>query len=264
MGSDAARLPDLPHPVSRALRERAQTGSAPGARALHESSSTRLVAATSPTHAPAPRRKAARDEDAALIRRLLLRDGRAWHAFYQRYEPIARKAIQKVTQRFRLCRERVDVEEIRSALFCGLIEGDMRKLRSFDPDRGPLDGFLRLLATHAAWSYLRVRARQSRGVSSEEDLDVLLAPQSDPLQALDLKRRTLRVQNDLRALPQADQMLIALLYLEGVSAEQAAAALGVTVETVYTKKSRIQGRLRRALSRETREVGEVIRRSPLL
>ena len=32
MGSDAARLPDLPHPVSRALRERARSGSAPGAR----------------------------------------------------------------------------------------------------------------------------------------------------------------------------------------------------------------------------------------
>lgn len=232
----AARLA-VPCPIPTAPLDVDGAPSAPGAS---------RVALVSRRHVPPSPRLAASppDADVTLIRRLLLRDARAWRAFYRRFEPVVLSAVRKVVSRFRTCGAPSDVDEIRAALFASLIEDDLRKLRSFDPSRGSLDGFLRLLATHAAWNYVRVRTRHCRGATGEGALAELFAP-DDPFHTLDIKHRALRVQKALRALPEADRRFAELLFLEDRSAEQVAAALSLAVETVYTKKSRIQARLRR-------------------
>lgn len=232
----AARLAvPCPNPTAPVDVDDAQ--SAPGAS---------RVALASRRHVPPLPRPAAGppDADVALIRRLLLRDARAWRAFHRRFEPLVLAAVRKVVSRFRICGAPSDIDEIRAALFASLIEDDLRKLRSFDPSRGSLDGFLRLLATHAAWNYVRVRTRQCRGTTGEGALAELFAP-DDPFHALDIKHCALRVQEALRALSEADRRFAELLFVEDRSAEQVAVALSLAIETVYTKKSRIQARLRR-------------------
>lgn len=197
------------------------------------------------------------DADLALVRRLLLRDGRAWRAFHRRFEPLVLAAVGKVVRRCRVCRDGSDVDEIRAALFASLVEDDMRKLRRFDPSRGCLDGWLHRLATHAAWDHVRARTRQCRGATGESALAELLAADDDSFHKLDIKRCTLRVQEALRALPEPDRCFAELLLLEERAPEQVAAIMNLAIETVYTKKSRLQARLRRL--RDTDEARKLAR-----
>jgi len=58
-----------------------------------------------------------------------------------------------------------------------------------------------------------------------------------------------RILDDvLRELPPRDRQLVRLTFVEGLSGEEVARALGTTVGAVYTRKNRIRKRLRTLLS----------------
>ena len=110
---------------------------------------------------PAPSR-ATEWTELELLQRMLLREGRAWREFHTRYDRLIYRAIHKVTQRFSSVLSSADVDEIYALFMCSLNTRDMHKLRTFEPERGHrLSTWIGLLATNAAWDYLR-----SRGASA--------------------------------------------------------------------------------------------------
>lgn len=71
----------------------------------------------------------------------------------------------------------------------------------------------------------------------------------DVASRLDDERRMARLLNDIRALPQRDQDVLALVVWAGLSYEEAAAALDVPVGTVRSRLARARQRLSAATSR---------------
>ncbi len=184
-----------------------------------------------------------------LLDRMLMRDGRAWREFHERYDRLIYRAIHKVTQRFSSVLGSADVDEIYAALLVSLNNRDMHKLRTYEPERGhKLSTWIGLLATNAAWDYLRSVSRQPPRGSAVE-AEALTCGEPDPFHALAAKEEWLRVSATLESFSDKDRTFVDLFFLQGRSPEQIAEEMRISVKTVYSKKHKIRCRLENALGR---------------
>lgn len=184
-----------------------------------------------------------------LLQRMLMREGRAWREFHQRYDRLIYRAIHKVTQRFTTVLSSADVDEIYALLLCSLNSRDMHKLRTFEPERGHrLSTWIGLLATNAAWDYLRTVARQPTPGSTTE-AEELRCGAPDPFHALAAKEEWKRVHDMLSEFSDRDRTFVDLFFLQGHTPEQIAEEMHISVKTVYSKKHKIRCRLESVLGR---------------
>lgn len=189
--------------------------------------------------------------DAELLHRMLLRDGTAWREFHKRYDRLIYRAIHKVTARFATVLGSADVDEIYALLLCSLNVREMHKLRTFDPERGHrLSTWIGLLATNAAWDYLRSVARQPARTPGLEAED-LTCTNPDPFDALAVKEEWERVYDTLLSFSEKDRTFVELFFLQGQTPEQIAEQMQISVKTVYSKKHKIRCRLELALGRQS-------------
>jgi len=184
-----------------------------------------------------------------LLQRMMAREGRAWREFHTRYDRLIYRAIHKVTQRFSSVLSSADVEEIYALLLCSLNSRDMHKLRTFEPERGHrLSTWVGLLATNAAWDYLRSLSRQPQRGNALEAEDVS-CHNPDPFHALAAKEEWTRVRDMLSSFSEKDRTFVDLFFLQGRTPEQIADEMQISVKTVYSKKHKIRCRLELALGR---------------
>lgn len=192
---------------------------------------------------PAARTALTPEEELALLDRLLCDDQRAWRVFYERYSRLMYAAITRVTCRFGglVCQE--DVREIYSNLCLQLITGNKRRLRSFDPERGTsLGAWLALLATHSAYDFLRTRRREPK-TETLVGVDALSSEQPDAYRICCAREIVREVEQLIEDLSLRDQEFIALYYGQDLDPEQTAQQLGISVNTVYSKKHKIRARI---------------------
>ncbi len=131
----------------------------------------------------------------------------------------------------RVCRREADAEDAFQATFLLLA-------RSAGQVRSSLPGWLHRAAAHAA-----VRAsRRPREVPLGTDVPAAanVAPDADELAQLDAA---------VNGLGERHRRVVVLCYLQGHTAEAAAAALGVPVGTVHSRLSTARGRLAASLTR---------------
>ena len=182
-----------------------------------------------------------------LLARMLLRDGSAWREFHQRYDRLIYRCIHKVTGRFPGSITSEDVREIYAMFLLGLNKRDMHKLRSFDPARGnKLSSWVGMLATNCAWDYLRGVARQPQ-TTTLADAEQIGAPTDSPYEDLLQKERWGVVNTVLQSFSSKDREFVRLYYVDGMSPEDIAEHMAISVKTVYSKKHKIRCRLQKAL-----------------
>ena len=186
--------------------------------------------------------------DEELRGRMLLRDARAWREFHRRFDRLVFRCIHKVTSRFRRVVSEDDVQEIYAQFLLNLTARDMRKLRQFDPERGnKLGSWIGLLATNAAWDHLRAISRrpQTTDLAVAQDLS---SESGDPHEAVMDKERWALVNQALESFSTKDREFVQLYFVDGLSPEEIAEAMDVSVKTVYSKKHKIRCRLEEAVA----------------
>src|SRR5262245_37560586 len=115
-----------------------------------------------------------------LLEGMLKRNAGAWREFHRRYDRLIFRCIHKVTGRFPGSITSEDVREIYAMFLLSLNKRDMHKLRTFEPERGnKLSSWIGMLATNAAWDYLRSVARQPQ-CTALSDAEHLYAASADP------------------------------------------------------------------------------------
>lgn len=185
------------------------------------------------------------DED--LLHRMLRREGKAWREFHRRFDRLIYRCIHKVTSRFTSVLSNEDVREIYAMLLMNLTARDMHKLRSFDPQRGnKLSSWIGLLATNTAWDYLRSVARQPQ-CTQLADAEEMRTTRPDPYQLVVDKERWGLVNETLLAFSEKDRHFVHLYFVDGLSPEEIAREMSISVKTVYSKKHKIRCRLEEAL-----------------
>lgn len=185
--------------------------------------------------------------DEELLARMLVREGKAWREFHRRFDRLIYRCIHKVTGRFRSRVTDEDVREIYAQFLVNITQRDMHKLRAYAPERGSkLGSWLGLLATNTAWDYLRRMARRPPSADLQE-AEALQSDAADPFEDLVSKQRWAVVQRALRQLSAKDQRFVHLYFVEGLSPDQVAQRMRVSVKTVYSKKHKIRARLLQAV-----------------
>lgn len=182
-----------------------------------------------------------------LLSRMLLRDGTAWREFHQRYDRLIYRCIHKVTSRFPGSVNSEDVREIYAMFLLSLNKRNMHKLRTFDPERGnKLSSWVGMLATNCAWDYLRGVARQPQ-TTTLADAEQVGSGCDSPYEGLLEKERWAVVNAVLESFSSKDRAFVQLYYVDGLSPEEIAEHMAISVKTVYSKKHKITCRLQKAL-----------------
>jgi RNA polymerase sigma-70 factor (ECF subfamily) len=183
------------------------------------------------------------EDDRALVRALVRDDPTAWRTFNERYSRLILSTITRVTARFRGVLGQEDVQEIYATFCLQLLANDKHKLVSFDPARGnKLSTWIAMLASHTAYDFLRgARREPPRGSLSEAE--GLAAPLPDPCENALMHERAELVAQLLAGFSAKDRRFIQLYFGEGLSPDQIAKQLSISVKTVYSKKHKIQARL---------------------
>lgn len=187
--------------------------------------------------------------ESLLIERLLRDDPTGWREFNTRYSRLIHRCISKVLRRFSPVVTSDDESEIYASLCLQLLARDKHKLRSFDCARGTkLSTWLGMLATHAAYDFLRSRRRDPRS-DEVTDTEQLRASAPPPDELCEVQQRARWVADLLRDFSEKDREFMTLYYGEGLAPEQVAREMGISVKTVYSKKHKIQARLETLIAR---------------
>lgn len=184
------------------------------------------------------------EDQAALVRGMVAGSRRAWRDFQAQYGKLIVRCIARVLGRFSLCASDEDVREVHATLLVQLCAGDMSRLRGFDAGRGnQLGAWIGTMATNCAIDHLRLARREpNRSTTLDEIADDVLDDEPTPDEALDRKERLAIAAELLRDLPEKDRELFTLYYTEGLEPEQIAARMAISVNTVYSKKHKLQSR----------------------
>jgi RNA polymerase sigma-70 factor, ECF subfamily len=181
--------------------------------------------------------------EAKLLQRVLAHDARAWGELVRRYRPIIFRCITKILARRGAFLATADIEEVYGEVMMSLVRDDMRKLRIYDPMRGAkLGSWIGLLAKNAAHDYIRAHA--SKPVADTMDRVAELNDDgASPLDDILVMERRSRLEGMLAEYSQKDREFFSLYFGRGLTVDEIALEMGISVKTVYTKKHKLLTRL---------------------
>jgi RNA polymerase sigma-70 factor (ECF subfamily) len=171
----------------------------------------------------------ARDADSALMSRLRNGDETAMNALVHRFGPRLHRLICRLTG------WSGDSDDILQEVFLTA----WRKAGAFRGD-GSLEGWLRQLAVNRCRNHHRARAAFTRMLGRAASRSKTATVNRLSQEESDLGE--LRIA--LAKLKRPDRAVLVLFYLEELSGEQVAEALGVRLETVHVRLHRARRRLR--------------------
>ncbi len=181
--------------------------------------------------------------DGPLLEAVLTKDQDAWCELIRRYRALVFRCITKVAAKYDAVLSNEDANEIFGDMCFNLLRDDMHKLRAYDPARGAkLGSWLGLLAINTAYDYLRQTSRRPM----LDRLDNAPEHAGDGPSALDElmeKERWGYLNHLLADFSEKDRRFVELYYGHGLLPEEVAAAMGISVKTVYSKKNKLRTKL---------------------
>ena len=181
--------------------------------------------------------------DMALLQEVLGKDERAWRELLRRFRGLVFRCINKVALRHEARMHTEDVNEIYSEVCFNLLRDNMRKLRAYDPERGSkLGTWLGLIAMNTAYDYLRASRRRPI-LDKLENAPERPTPEPSALEELMEKERWRYLAALMQDFSDKDRRFVELYYGQGLLPEEVAAAMAISVKTVYSKKNKLRNKL---------------------
>ena len=183
------------------------------------------------------------EKEKALLSGCVNGDKAAWDAFVLQYSSLVYHTIKKTLSLYHVEARQELIEDLFQEFFLSILREDFRKLRQFRGDRAcSLASWLRLLAARLTIDFFR-----NQRPPTVEVPDSLPSVQPDPSDSLMDTEQASRLSQALEGLPPRDRLFLEFYYRKGLSPEEIAAILKVSVSAVYTQKSRILAKLREIL-----------------
>jgi len=189
-------------------------------------------------------------DDLELIRKCLSDgDGTSWEVFVKRYSGLIWSAIYKTFSAYDFQYAKEDMEDLFASVFLSLIDNDFHKLRQFRSENAcTLSTWLTVVTARMTIDHMRKDRRHFFVESAIEGLDILDTIPDGRLGAERLcedKQAREGIKKTLEVLTPQDRKIYDLLYNRGVSPEETARTLGLPVASVYSRKHRIIGKLKK-------------------
>jgi RNA polymerase sigma-70 factor (ECF subfamily) len=173
-------------------------------------------------------------DEKELVRRCCQGDEQAWQRFHDRYRPVVERLTTAALKRGRSGRDLV--EEIASAVFETLIDGNYRALRSF-----------RWQCSIETWLRIIVRTcmiRRLRRKAPKPELRVATTESEEPPGELLSGERRKAVRRILAELPSRERQALTMFFMEDASYTEISRRMGLPMGTVATILSRTRTKLR--------------------
>src|SRR5438270_8551220 len=189
-------------------------------------------------------------EEAALLGALLAGEGklaqqRLWAEFVRRYERLLMSCVLKVLRRYGATFSREDLDDLVGDVWLVLLRDDMKKLRQYDAARGfRIASFLGLVATNATIDHLR--ARQADATPLDEVIEDYASLRAEaPRDVVEAREEAELARAALAQLSGEERAFVVDCFRDERSPEELARALGVTTNTVYSRKFKIREKLQK-------------------
>ena len=160
--------------------------------------------------------------DAALVRRLLRKDVRAFEQLYDRHCRIVYGLVLRILQ------QASTAEEVVQDVFLQL----WRNASQYQEGRGPFVPWLLTLARNRALDTLRLKSERQRRREDQTEQLPSIAQMPEYEKALDERRRAEVVRTLIGSLSAPQKKAIEMAYFEGLSHTEIAAALHEPLGTV--------------------------------
>jgi len=192
------------------------------------------------------------DPDVDLVARAIARDAEAVRTLVRQLGPIIRGRVAKALYRRKSTRDQrrdvgQEIADLTQEVFLALFDDDAKALRAWNSERGPLGGFVALLADHQVYSIFRSGRRRPWS----DDLDVLAEPEASEAEAKSPETRVAskqtldvilaRMRADLT--PKGYEVFVRL-YVEEQSVEQVSRELAMTADAIYAWRTRLSKAVR--------------------
>ncbi|MFH1132511.1 MAG: sigma-70 family RNA polymerase sigma factor [Pseudomonadota bacterium] len=126
-----------------------------------------------------------------------------------------------------------------------MIRDDYNKLRQYDPTRGyKLSSWIGLISTNAAHDALRKKTPEISSLESAESEwpdDEQPSPADLTLQ----KEQSQLLTQAIQHLSEGEKLFLRHYYQENMEPEEIAKLLGISINTVYSRKNKVRNRLRK-------------------
>lgn len=189
-------------------------------------------------------------EETALLQGLLRARSRAqrdrlWGELVRRYERLIVSCVVKSLRRYGATFSRDDLDDLTGDVWLTLLRDDMRKLRQYDATRGfRIASFLGLVATNVTIDHLR--ARQAEATPLDDVLEEFVSLRAEPLRDTVEEREEIELARQALAQLSCDERAFVVdCFRDERSPEEMAVALGVTTNTVYSRKFKIREKLQK-------------------
>jgi len=182
----------------------------------------------------------------ALVERAIRREPDAVHELVRSIGPVIYGRVSKALLRRAHGRNVAqEVDDLVQEVFVVLFDHDAKALRTWDPERGPLGGFVALLTDHHVFSAFRSSKRRpfSHDVDSLDELDAHESREAEAKspEARVASQETLdtlleRLRTELS--PKGFEIFVRL-YVHDQAIDVAARELGMTVDALYVWRTRL-------------------------
>ena len=189
-------------------------------------------------------------EETALLGALLatkkkVQHDRLWAEFVQRYERLIISCVVKALRRYGATFSRDDLDDLVGDVWLVLLRDDMKKLRQYDATRGfRIASFLGLVATNATIDHLR--ARQAEATPLDDVIEDFASLRAEaPRDVVEAREEAELARAALAQLSGDERAFVVDCFRDERSPEELARALGVTTNTVYSRKFKIREKLQK-------------------
>ena len=170
---------------------------------------------------------------------------RLWSEFVRRYERLLMSCVLKALRRYGATFSREDLDDLVGDVWLILLRDDMKKLRQYDCTRGfRIASFLGLVATNSTIDHLR--ARQAETAPLDDLLEDHLALRVDPPRCrIEAHEQAMLARAALDQLSGQERAFVRDCFHDERAPEEIARELGVSTNTVYSRKFKIREKLQK-------------------
>ncbi|MCC6751038.1 MAG: sigma-70 family RNA polymerase sigma factor [Deltaproteobacteria bacterium] len=207
---------------------------------------------------PSSARERAAAEDEALLARALAGNQQAWNAFCRRFDSLIAGCVLRVLRRYTASFTNADLGDLVSEVWLSLLRDDRRRLRLYEPGRGyRLSSWLGLIATNTTIDQLRQRGAEHRYLEDLVGVERWLVDWRRPDDALEVQQSADLARRALERLTPEERAFVVSCFHDERAPTELAAELGITLNTVYSRKFKLRQKLVRIVNELDGRSGDV-------
>lgn len=171
----------------------------------------------------------------------------AWEMFVRKYSRLIWSAIHKTFLSTHYPYTPEDAEDLFHGVFVSLIDNDFKKLRQFRSRNAcTLSTWLTVVAVNQTIDFMRRETKRFHvSIDDAQVSGSALTDQGQDIESILMERQfTSAIKKALPGLPETDRQVYELLFVQGLVPEEAAANLGISLSTLYTRKHRLINKLK--------------------